>query len=910
MSEQAYLELQVGTRDFLEAARILRDLPNAAAAAEAGTKKWVRTHEDAAAKAVAAAEKQAAAAERAAQREAQAWNDALQKALGREDRKALAAEKAAQRQAQAAERAAARENEAWSLAHQKALARYERQAEAAEKAAHREASAGEGGAHGGHSGGVFAGLAEGMQGAMSGGFVGAAVLGGGIAVGEKLAETMIEGAREVVHTAVEIDRLKSRLVGVTGSVDEANTKFEELEEMALGKLPAKVDEVQNAFIQLSNVGLGASKEALKSYSNIAAQTGAALGDVTSAVMMASMGNYRSLRQFGIKMKDEGDGIQATFRGTTSEIGKSTESIEKYLQRIGEVEFAGAAERQMETMGGAIKKLDDAWEEMVDIIAKSKVGDVIRTSIAGAAELVFGLDKALEALLYTVSKTPKSMSKARKEAVEAWTNSPSNTTVKPEDPNEVAEKRAAILKDLYSEVEGGSKMTQAQFYAELDRRMGKKAEEPEWGKEKTDEEQAVEDHIQSIIDKLNKNMESKADIRQREFSERDTALKDAQAQGVAGDLDAAIAENFRQYAEEVNGSKQSAKGKGSEGIGIMDIMRKLEDMNKTARDRNAERVAEAGAREYEQIKNNLAKQEDAVKASYEKQKAFLATYTGPDAAELLAANEVLWEKHNAKLKQQAEEKAAEEKAQHDGAMAILLKGDEKIMAEMEKQEDQYAKLLAKGIISEQEFTQLKVQLHIEANQKIADSNMELALQSTQNAEAIFGSLATASKNWGGEQSNTYKAMFAAQKAFAIASATVSMAHGISSAMDKGWPEGIPLALSAAAEGAKILAMISSANYSGAHDKGGYIPSGSVGLVGEYGPEFVRGPANVTSRRDTARILDNAANGGGGQSPVNLRVVVAPEGHANQYRVSSAREKVIVADLRKNPGAVRRLQGGRP
>ncbi|MBL0320198.1 MAG: hypothetical protein IPP74_13060 [Alphaproteobacteria bacterium] len=39
----------------------------------------------------------------------------------------------------------------------------------------------------------------------------------------------------------------------------------------------------------------------------------------------------------------------------------------------------------------------------------------------------------------------------------------------------------------------------------------------------------------------------------------------------------------------------------------------------------------------------------------------------------------------------------------------------------------------------------------------------------------------------------------------------------------------------------------------YDKGGFIPAGQVGLVGEVGPELVSGPARVTSRADTAAMF---------------------------------------------------------
>lgn len=51
------------------------------------------------------------------------------------------------------------------------------------------------------------------------------------------------------------------------------------------------------------------------------------------------------------------------------------------------------------------------------------------------------------------------------------------------------------------------------------------------------------------------------------------------------------------------------------------------------------------------------------------------------------------------------------------------------------------------------------------------------------------------------------------------------------------------------------------FAGMFDTGGYIPKGQFGIVGEKGPELVSGPANVTSRRDTAAMI-----GGGGSDAV--------------------------------------------
>nr|WP_308530328.1 phage tail tape measure protein [uncultured Serratia sp.] len=47
------------------------------------------------------------------------------------------------------------------------------------------------------------------------------------------------------------------------------------------------------------------------------------------------------------------------------------------------------------------------------------------------------------------------------------------------------------------------------------------------------------------------------------------------------------------------------------------------------------------------------------------------------------------------------------------------------------------------------------------------------------------------------------------------------------------------------------------YTGEHDNGGRIPLGKFGVVGEHGPEIVNGPANVTSRKNTAAMAAVAA-----------------------------------------------------
>ena len=137
------------------------------------------------------------------------------------------------------------------------------------------------------------------------------------------------------------------------------------------------------------------------------------------------------------------------------------------------------------------------------------------------------------------------------------------------------------------------------------------------------------------------------------------------------------------------------------------------------------------------------------------------------------------------------------------------------------------------------------------------------KSKLTATQITGVYAQASSAIGGyigniaqgfeKNSGMYKALFALQKSFAVASSILSIYQGAANAMAAPYPQNLVAWAGVLAQGLALVGQIKSINYSGAYDKGGYIPSGAVGLVGEIGPELIKGPATVTGRKDTADML---------------------------------------------------------
>jgi hypothetical protein len=142
--------------------------------------------------------------------------------------------------------------------------------------------------------------------------------------------------------------------------------------------------------------------------------------------------------------------------------------------------------------------------------------------------------------------------------------------------------------------------------------------------------------------------------------------------------------------------------------------------------------------------------------------------------------------------------------------------------------------------------------------------------------------------GMEHTGVYKTLFAMQKAAAIPSIIVSTEEAAAKALAAFPPPySVGLAASVRAMGYASAGMVAGQAIAGLFDKGGYIPANQFGIVSELGDEFVngtlvRGPANVTSRRDSENILARAAgasdSGGSGTVHITQHITVSGAGDA--------------------------------
>ncbi|EMB8488794.1 tape measure protein, partial [Acinetobacter baumannii] len=139
--------------------------------------------------------------------------------------------------------------------------------------------------------------------------------------------------------------------------------------------------------------------------------------------------------------------------------------------------------------------------------------------------------------------------------------------------------------------------------------------------------------------------------------------------------------------------------------------------------------------------------------------------------------------------------------------------------------------------------------------------------------MMGSLTSMFGSMFGEQSKAYKIMFAADKAYAIAAAGISIQQSIAKAASVGFPANIPLIASAIAQGASIIANIRAIKDQG-FAEGGYTGSG-----GKYEP------AGIVHKGEVVWSQEDIKRWGGVGLVEKMRKSANPEAFINNHATNN-------------------------
>lgn len=707
----------------------------------------------------------------------------------------------------------------------------------------------------------------------------------GLLAGAAGVGTAISALVKLRDVATQFESLEAQLKTATGSAQNAKLAFGALQDFAVDT-PYDLAQTVDAFIKLTNLGLTPSERALKSYGNTASALGKRLDEMVRAVANSTVGEFETLKAFGIKARTEADGIAFTFQGVTTKVKNSAKDIESYFITLGESKFGNAMSERMVTLEGKLSNLGDAWDVLFATIAKNGAGDLMKqaidaaidgltelTAMIASGQLAGYIDALLfkfESLSDGVYNAFENISGLLDDAFKYWTsdgkgavdfligafkNMPENIRTLMRGVGatfgllvEYAEVAGKNVWETFSAWFGYLLKTAENVGKEIWSHLNPKAADFDFQKAQAEAFDQFAKRSKNSWETLTAGIGNATDAWSEEITatmnERDIALKAfAEKIGAANQLRAAY--------EALRAARAKA-GEGKDrleqfGIGGKSATAEFETMVKAMRS-HAEVLRQTYEKRKQLILDNTAAESDARRAA-------------------LARNEQIYEEERKQLLDRA---APDVEFRLDiiaDQNALELAAVQNAYAERQKALDE---ALAAQLITQEEYGRRSTALE---DRRIRDielltTNGLIAVQTKQLTayQQVLGMAATLNAQMGElvkGNNDAAKALFVVGKAIAIAQAVVNTELAATQALTMGPILGIPASALIRGLGyasVAVMAAQSVMEYNGRFEHGGMIPAGKVGMTQEAGFELVRGPAVVSSARSTADMLAGSRGGG--------------------------------------------------
>lgn len=650
-------------------------------------------------------------------------------------------------------------------------------------------------------------------------------------------------------------------ISTAGGVTEARAQFEMLQQAARDTIQP-FDALKAVALDLRKNGIQATADQLKTFSQIAYGTGQSLETVGRAFTATIQGRYKALNQLGIVAQDNGAKIALTYKGITTEIDKNSAALSDYFKKIGQ-QNEGVLDYLQGGITGALNQLENAWGDFYRSLAESGLGALIADAVRTAANALDGLTSWInnnrpyfEIFFNQVREGFGAIADAVKQTVAAG-----------------LKYVGQFFDDSTDEAKTG--LSNIGFFLSNFFNFARKGFLEYIAKPAAISWEAIKGSFNSASEYL---------AALAYTGSFDTAAE-AYNRGIQGMADN-IAETSRLYdkaiqfqIEDIDKNRTELERKLREPIDTLTPDVTLEPVQFKGPGRGAGGAGKAQEDAWasyigkiQQMQRDAYSDLEKLRADYNDSIAeLMEAYKNSTVAteeDLANARAVIDADYLAKYKQLTAE-----------AQEFLrgIRGDE-----LEQLEAEYAEKLEKlqkfhedQLISETEFLEArdnlrkdfeKSQAKVKSNKNQFFTKEELEnLQTFSDGMLSLGDAFANLTDRMSQSSAAYKAMFAIEKSFAIASATANAIVAWSKALGtaSNWYEALANYAQAVALTTGIISQISSLTM---HDHGGNIPAGRVGIVGEFGPELVTGPANVTSRRETADLARQAM--GGTNVQVNL------------------------------------------
>lgn len=705
----------------------------------------------------------------------------------------------------------------------------------------------------------------------------------GIGAGAALAGivALTRGASDSVKA---FEDLTSKISAVTGDMQTAEKVFWELNDLE-DKTTISTQKLAESLLYLNKFGISATTKDLKNLSALSLGLNKDLETVTSAITKASQGRYNELKNLGFAVQDAGDKLSVTFKGVTSEIGKDAESIKNYLASVGETQFTKVLDSKLQTTEASLNRFKNAWGTLQTELFRSDgaLGQLFRSILDTGTQMVNGLitvfrlqsvkdtlNSAIKSITYSISKTFELLTGETLDFNQEWSKIWLKII------NVVKEKIAQFnvlsaafistfqviagafddflykpIKALWNKLTKETSEWMDNFWGKFGKTLLRG--NPIYNAYRTfkDWEEESEDVNQQFIEQ--------GSSFEKALQDREYAMKGA-ADSYAETLKE-IAESEKELESELSKDKKTGSvlddffgkitgGSGAGASGAASSIKNTFNKLKSEWDNFYKSLKSA-------FVSSLSDRQQ-LEIDYQDKMLTLSKFKQIASAEEIAAAKNLIDQEYYRKKADLEKNALSE------YYSIMNNETELLRLETEKRIDLIRQMYNDNLLTAEMFAEAQSQLISEFYKKagqvrkgkdniLSDESIEKVnglKEATQSLSDAFSDMASAA----GKGSQSYKALFAIQKGFAVASATMNAilawSQALSDPSQPSWIAKLAQYANAIALTANILSQLKSVEM---YDKGGFIKPGEVGLVGEIGPELIQGPAQITGRKETAELL---------------------------------------------------------
>lgn len=759
--------------------------------------------------------------------------------------------------------------------------------------------------------------------------------------------------KEVADVVMGNEKAINSFRALTDNAEQARAVFDTFNNLSR-ELPQSFDEIKQSVLMLGKSGIVPTTDYIKDLSNIASGTGKSLTEVSHAVYSATAGELGGLKDLGIQAEKSGDKIKVSFKGSVTEIANTKQAMLDYVSSISKSDFAGAAESQMQGLTGAIKNIGDAWGDFLYALGgngNSGLGEVITQAVWIAVDALDGLSNFINNNQWFASITSdlarfmtdfrnglKYITTEAGAVIDEITGSVGDSS------GTCGEYVSTFFNNFFSLLKIGVTMVTAAVMSVL---KTIKAAIATAGTALISFSKSAFNVLTTIGDKTGAVLH---EVVSGDFKAIGDTLKNTPSlssffdEGFKATADAARAE-FDSLFDDVKASYKGVK------MMIAD-------------------TAAASVKADEDREKRLNKQADALKSLGEKSGAGAAAVFTPTAAKSGSSSvksaadkaRAEWDSFFKSLKSSSTQAAealmtpldVETKRYNEQLQKLkdfynagtILATEYHSAVEMAEKAHQDRVTKIKSDAEQKQLkntTQAKLSEKIQAEYGYADTEngilafftrmkdvfgdktlsttmtqftARLKSMTAEQQAGVWGQMANGisgyfetMKSAFSEGSTSYKIMFALQKGFAIASATLSMIQGAMEAWKLGFPAGLIAGAGVLAQGANLIGQLRSVNFSGEHWDGSPNPAGMWGTVSERGAEMVNGAliygaADIKSAEETDKLINGNKNNKNNIS-VNLYEDASKAGQVQQNDSGDV-INIFVSNIRKGGQAAQVLQ----